>query len=143
MTDDDTTKQLPWMLLRYLLTSAGTVLAAHGLIGPHNAVTPDNWQFIMGAILTLAPVAWAWWEKLRNAKTTKEKEAIAVQAGINLVHEGASILIEDGRGNQVPKPVTQETAQAIIKNFGPLPDDGTATRDLNLRSIAVSKGQQP
>lgn len=117
---DDATKAAMLSALRGALISLGTVLAAHGLIGPNDKVTPENWQFLVGAIITLAPIAWGWWDKIKAAKTTKEKEIIAVQAGINLVHEGAGILIEDGHGNQVPKPVTSETAAAIIKDFGPL-----------------------
>lgn len=140
---DDQTKAVILGQVRNLLLMLGTLLAGHGIIGENNAITPDNWQFFVGVLIAVAPIAWGWWNKIREAKTIKEKEAIAVQAGINLVSEGASILIEDKHGNQVPKPVTEKTAQEIIKNFGPLPDDGTATDELNRRSLAVAKGLTP
>lgn len=136
---DDANKSALIGLFRQALLAVGVLLAGHGIIGPNNTITPDNWQFIVGTLVTLAPIAWSWVDKIRAAQTTKEKEAIAVQAGINLIHEGAGILISDPvTGEQTPKPVTQETAAAIIKNFGPVTkpiDEVAETAALNRAQI--------
>lgn len=132
-------------LLRQVLLAIGVLLAGHGVIGPNNTITPANWQFIVGVLVTLAPVVWSAWEKFRVAKTIQQKEVIAVQAGISLVTSGAALAM-DGSTIKTTQtaptlPVTPVTAAAIIQNFGPLPSPpGTTADDLNTKSLASVKG---
>lgn len=142
MTDQlaptDVNTDLALGTLRDLLKVAGGLLAAHGLIGPNDTITPDNWQFIAGVIIGLAPLAWSWYTKIKAAKTAKDREAIAVQAGINLVSTGAALATDGARiasvGGSSPKPVTPDTAKVIIQNYGPTTDQ------LNEMSLKTAKG---
>lgn len=132
-------------MLRHGLVILGTVLAGHGVIGPNNTITPGNWEFIVGAVVTIAPIAWSWWAKFQAAKTAKAREAIAVQAGVNLATAGAALAMDGSTiktAQTAPTlPVTAESAVAIIRNFGPLPSPpGTTADDLNTRSLASVKG---
>lgn len=117
--------------LKNLLVLVGGLLAAHGFVGPNSTITPDNWQFIVGAVVTLAPFVYSWFEKFLQAKTTKERDAAVIMAGINLVTRGAALatdgnLIPVMAGGAPPIPVTAATAPAIIANFAPLLSKGTS-----------------
>lgn len=110
--------------LRNVLIGIGVLLAGHGVIGPNNTITPDNWQFIVGIIVTLAPAAWGWYQHIAAAKNAKERETIAVQAGINLVTQGAALATDGSLVKSTATapvlPVTASSAQDIIANFAPV-----------------------
>lgn len=119
----DPTQAALWGQLRNVLLGIGVLLSGHGLIGPNNTITTDNWQFIVGIVVTLAPAIWGWYQHITAAKTAKERETIAVQAGVNLVTQGFA-LATDGTTIKVLTsapvvPVTHASAQAIIANFAP------------------------
>lgn len=109
--------------LRQGLVLLGGLLAAHGVIGPKNTITPENWEFIVGALVTLAPFAYSWFGKFRAANNAKAREAIAVQAGISLVTQGAALAVDGSKivvaNSAPPIPVTVKSAAAIIANFAP------------------------
>lgn len=123
-------------LLRQGLLAVGVLLAGHGVIGPNNTITPDNWQFIVGVLVTLAPVAWSWWEKFAVAKNAKDRETIAVQATLNLVSKGAALAMDGSRVPATPLlPATPASAQDIIAVYAPTQSDL-----LNAKSLASAKG---
>lgn len=127
--------------LRQVLLGLGVLLAGHGVIGPNNTITPENWQFGVGLFMALIPVAWSAWEKFAVAKNSQEREAIAVNATINLLARGA-MLATDGSLIPAPPvpplPATPATAQDIVTVYAPKPivlgqasPSGTSTDDLN------------
>jgi hypothetical protein len=97
-------------LLRQGLLALGTLLAGHGLIGPHNTITPENWDFIVGLVIAIAPIAWQWWDKFNTAKTVEEKQRIAVQAALNFAQVAAD------QQRPLPAVVSKDRAKSIIEN---------------------------
>jgi hypothetical protein len=95
-------------LLRQLLLAFGALLAAHGLIGPNNSVTPENWDFLVGALITAIPVIWSWVEKFNAASAIEEKQRIAVQAGIAFAKS------LHAQGSDAPRQISSERALHII-----------------------------
>lgn len=145
-TATDPTTAASLGLLRQVLLAVGVLLTGHGIIGPNNTITPDNWEFLVGILVTIAPVAWSWWEKFHQAKTAKDREAIAVQAGINLVARGAAIATDGSliqTDGKAPLPVTAATVPSIIKNFAPTPpgsDERAVTDALNTAQLKNGGG---
>lgn len=109
--------------LRQVLLAVGTLMAAHGLIGPNGTITPGRWDFITGILVALAPVAYTWYQHIRDAKNAKAREAVAVQAGIALVTQGAALAVDGSKiatsNIAPPVPVTVKSAEQIIANVGP------------------------
>lgn len=143
-TAPDPTSDALLGLLRHGLAIVGALLAAHGVVGPNDTVTPANWEFIVGLIIALAPIAWSWVQKFSAAKDAKAREAVAVQAGINLVTAGAALAMDGSTiktAQTAPTlPVTPEAASVIIQNYGPLPSPpGTTADDLNAKTLAALK----
>lgn len=108
-------------LVRQALLAVGVLLTGNGFIGPNGHISANNWQFFVGLILTAIPVVWSAWSKYRAASSAKDRETIAVMAGINLVTKGAAIATDFKTipATAAPLPVTPARAQAIIANFAP------------------------
>lgn len=102
----------------------GVVLAANGLASSGLYFWA---QVIGGSIMVIGPAIWDVYEAISNAIASKRAQAVGVAAGINLTVSGAA-LAADGKtvvsandGSTPPKPVTMETAEQIVKDFGPAP----------------------
>jgi len=68
---------------------------------------------LFGVLAGLAGGLWAW----VNTHLSQNKLAEAVMSGVNLATAGKSISVENLDGTVSPKPVTPESAAAIIKDF--------------------------
>lgn len=105
--------------VRFLLFFAGAWLADHHYI-PANDVND-----LVSALLVIGPLVWAWLDNIIKARQARIRDAVAVQAGINLTtsgkalaSDGKTILTQNG-GTTPPLPVTVQTGQQIIKDLGP------------------------
>lgn len=109
-----------WSALRALLVAVGGIMAANGLGG----TSIYKWvQIASGAVLIIGPAAWGVYVAIANHLKLKQATAIGVQSGINLTLQGQT-LTADGAAIPVAesppaKPVTVESAQQIVQQFGP------------------------
>lgn len=99
---DDATKQAILSAIRSLLAIAGGALAAHGVI--NEAIVNE----VIGAVMTVIPIAWGIWDKYNAERKTAVREVAAVNAGIAAQSSGT--VGETARPADVPQ---------IIKDFAP------------------------
>ena len=79
----------------------------------HNYDATTITTILFGALATVAASAWAWMQ----THFSQSKQAQAVMAGINLATAGNSLTVKNPDGSVSPKPVTAETAAAIVKGY--------------------------
>lgn len=104
--------------LRVLLLVIGAVLARDHMDGT------SLYHYVMlaaGCVIDVGAAAWALYVASVGFLRTR---AAAVQAGINLVSQGAALtangaVVDRLDGSTPPKLVTLVTSEEIIKNFGP------------------------
>lgn len=108
---------------RSFLIALGAFLAANGV-----ATTSPLYrgvQIAAGAVMVLGPAGYSLYLAITHALAQRQAVAKGVAAGINLVAAGKA-LTDDGVLLQIanpdatpPKPVTETSAQEIVKNFAP------------------------
>lgn len=101
---NEASKQAILSAIRSLLMIAGTTLAARGVL------SEENVQTLVGAVMTIIPVAWGVWDKYLSESKTKAREAVAVNVGI---------AVADRTAGATP-PVPVEKAPAVIEAFKPV-----------------------
>ncbi len=106
---NDANTQALLSALRSLLMVIGSALAAHGLIGA------DAVNEAVGAIMVIAPFIWGIWEKYRAEAKAKDREVVAVNAGISAATTPGT----------VSTPVAAPEAKQIIEAFSPPTTKGT------------------
>lgn len=98
---DETAKNALLSAIRTLLGALGGFLAAHGILDQSTA------QDVVGAIMVIIPIAWGMWAKYEDERAAKEREKVAVQAGV--VAERNNHLLRVASTS-----ITTDKAQAII-----------------------------
>jgi|HubBroStandDraft_4_1064222.scaffolds.fasta_scaffold00019_31 hypothetical protein len=109
--------------VRSLLIGIGLALAANGVAT--NSPVYRGVQIAAGSIMFIGPAGWSLYLAITHALTQRKAVAVGVQAGINLVVAGQA-LTNGGKLIQIanpdatpPKPVTEYSAQQIVRNFAP------------------------
>ena len=100
---DQTAKAALLSALRSILIAVGSILAAKGF------VNDEQVQQLVGAVMTVLPIVWGVWDKFESERNTKEREAVAVGAGIAQATGGAA------------PSVSTADAQTIIQSKGEAP----------------------
>jgi hypothetical protein len=95
---DETQKQAALSAVRTLLGVAGGYLVGKGF------VTEEVMAQVVGAIMALVPLAWGMWNAKRAEERAKEREVVAVNAGIT---------VADNTVGPTP-PVSKEEAPSVI-----------------------------
>lgn len=90
-------------LLRTVLTTAATLLAARGVFDS------ETGNVLVGAVITLATGIWGMVEKYEAEKAAKQREAVALNVGIAVSNADPAIT----------PPVPHEDVQAILKSVPP------------------------
>lgn len=105
---DDTTMQQVWGAIRTLLGVGAGVLIGKGIVDSATATT------VIGALMTLIPLAWSAWDKKQTEAKTQAREAVAVQAGA--AAQAAGVVVAQPPPPPPPPPVTPAE---IIKQYAP------------------------
>lgn len=100
---NDANKQAVFSAVRSILIALGSMLVARGYIDDGTA------QSMIGAAMVILPLVWGVLDKYLSEQKTKDREVIAVNAGI---------IVADITDGPTPK-ATPETAKAIIEVFAP------------------------
>ena len=95
---DETQKQAVLSAFRTLLGVVGGYFVGKGL------ATEETVASVIGAVMTLVPLAWGMWNAKRNEEKTQDREVVAVNAGI---------MVADRTVGPTP-PVSKEDTPFVI-----------------------------
>lgn len=112
--------------LSNLLKLIGTLVAGYGAVYPMASHIATYFTITSGAILVIGPAIWDVYQTIQSIRLSK---AVGVEAGIKMTVQGKAVTDEGHVISQFsamsdatpPKPVTLETADKIVKDFGPAP----------------------
>ena len=110
---NDVAMQQVWGAIRTLLGVGAGVLIGKGWVDATTATT------VIGALMTLIPLAWSAYDKHRSEQATKAREATAVNVGIAVAD----------RTPGVTPAVSAADAPAVIAAFSPVATGLTISPD--------------